>query len=180
MALKHFSKWTERKEALYFLLCFSALLKLSITLSNNVINSDGILYIAAAQEFATGHFSEGLALFPLPLYPYLLSVIHNFVPNWIIAARFISITTLVLAVIPLYLLTNDLFNRKAAFWGSLAFSLAPVPNGWAMDVIRGPAFVFVFAWAVYFAQRTIQSSRLLYFLMAVFFPGSLFFSELRD
>ena len=116
MALKHFSKWTERKEALYFLLCFSALLKLSITLSNNVINSDGILYIAAAQEFAIGHFSEGLALFPLPLYSYLLSVIHNFVPNWIIAARFISITTLVLSVIPLYLLTNDLFDRKAAFW----------------------------------------------------------------
>ncbi len=169
VALKNFSKWTERKEALYFILCFSALLKLSITLSNNVINSDGILYIAAAQEFAIGHFKEGLTLFPLPLYSFLLAVIHILIPNWIIAARFISITALILAVIPLYLLTNDFFDRKAAFWASLAFSLAPVPNGWAMDVIRGPAYVFVFAWAVYFTQRTIQSPRLLYIFMALFF-----------
>jgi hypothetical protein len=165
--LQKFSEWTESKQALYGILCFSALLKISVTLFHNVINSDGILYIAAAQEFALGHFKEGLNLFPLPLYPYLLSIVYKIIPNWIIAARFISATALVLAVIPLYLLTKDLFDRKTAFWAALAFSLAPVPNGWALDVIRGPVYVFVFAWAVYYSQRTLQSPRMFHILIAV-------------
>ncbi len=169
LRLNTFSQWTERKEALYFIICFSALLKLSITAFNDVINRDGILYIAAAQEFATGRMSEGLALFPLPLYSFMIAVIHYLIPNWVIAARFISVTSLVLTVIPLYLIANDLFDRKAAFWGSLAFALAPVLNGWALDVVRGPIFVFVFAWAVYYAQRSIKSPRMHYFVMTAIF-----------
>ncbi|MBW2329861.1 MAG: glycosyltransferase family 39 protein [Deltaproteobacteria bacterium] len=169
MMLRNVSKWSESKRGLFFVLCLSAVIKVSIALSNKVINPDGILYISAAQQFALGNFREGLALYPMPFYPLVIAFVHYFVPHWVAAARLISITSLVLALIPLYLLANDLFDRKVAFWGCLTFALAPLANYWAMEVIRGPSFVFLFAWAVYFAQRAIRSTRLVFFFMAVFF-----------
>jgi hypothetical protein len=84
-----------------------------------------------------------------------------------LAAWIISFFSLLLAIIPLYLLTTDLFDRKAAFWSCLAFALAPLPNKWLMYVIRGPGFLFFFAWAVYFAQRTLRQPEIKYFIGVV-------------
>ncbi|MBW2644249.1 MAG: glycosyltransferase family 39 protein [Deltaproteobacteria bacterium] len=108
----------------------------------------------------------------MPLYPVLIAIVHLIIPNWVMAARLISYTSLVLLVIPLYHIINHLFGRGAAFWGCFAFVLAPIPNGWVVDVIRGPSFVFVFAWAVYFALLAVCSKGMKgikYFFIAAFF-----------
>ena len=136
-----------------------------------MINRDGVLYITTAQLFSQGHFQEALARFSLPFYSFLIAVVHGLVPDWILAARLISMTALILAVIPLYRLTTALFNPRAAFWACLAFAVAPLPNGWAADVIRGPLFVFIFAWAVYFCLRAIQTQKWWFFLYAALFSG---------
>ena len=171
MVLKKVTEWSENKQALYFILFISATLKLLIfwALSDTPINRDGVLYISAAQQFAEGNFKEGLALYPMPLYPALIAIVHLIIPNWVMAARLISYTSLVLLVIPLYFVINHLFGRGAAFWGSFAFVLAPIPNGWVVDVIRGPSFVFVFAWTVYFALLAVCSKGIKYFFIAAFF-----------
>ena len=158
----------ENNKGLYFVLGISAFLKIFIFLasSETAINPDGLLYISAAQQYAAGSFKVGLGIYPMPLYPLLIAIVHLIIPNWVVAARLISLTSMVLTAIPLYLLINDTFNRTAAFWGCLAFALAPVPNSWVGDVIRGPSFMFVFAWTVYFAQRAINSAGIMYFLPA--------------
>ena len=172
VVLENLSKWSEGKRGLLFVLFLSAILKVSIALATKVINPDGVLYISAAQQFASGYFREGLALFPMPFYPLLIALVHCFIPHWVVAAKFISITMSVLVLIPLYLLAKDLFDRRAAFWACLAFAIAPFPNECAVEVIRGSTFIFLFAWAVYFAQRAIQSTRLFFFLLAAFFSWS--------
>ena len=170
-----FSSWYEGKNGFIFSLCTSAILKTIIALFNKPFNSDGVLYISAAQYFATGHFKDGLQFFPMPLYSLIITAVHFIVTNWEIAAKLISITSMVLATIPLYLLTTELFNRKAAFWACLAFAVSPLPNDWAVDVIRGPIFVFFVLWAVYFAQNAIVSKRpIFFFLTAIFSCFSLF------
>ena len=105
----------------------------------------------------------------MPLYSLIITAVHFIVPNWEVAAKLISITSMVLATIPLYLLTTELFNRKAAFWACLAFAVSPLPNDWAVDVIRGPIFVFFVLWAVYFAQNAIISKRPIFFFLTAFF-----------
>ncbi|MBW2246201.1 MAG: glycosyltransferase family 39 protein [Deltaproteobacteria bacterium] len=105
----------------------------------------------------------------MPLYPVLIAIVHLIIPNWVMAARLISYTSLVLLVIPLYHIINHLFGRGAAFWGCFAFVLAPIPNGWVVGVIRGPSFVFVFAWTVYFALLAVCSKGIKYFFIAAFF-----------
>ena len=173
MVMEKVSDWTETKRGLYFILGFSAIIKISalIALSDKAINNDGLLYISAAQQFASGHFKEGLALYPMPLFSLLITAVHFVVHNWVLAGRFLSSTALLMALIPLYMLTSELFNRKAAFWACLLFSLAPAPNIWSVDISRGPVFVFFFAWAVFFAQRSIRSIKLTDFLLTVLFAG---------
>ena len=173
MVLKKVTEWSEDKRGLFFIIFISAALKLLIfwALSDTPINSDGVLYISAAQQFAEGNFKEGLSLYPMPLYPVLIAIVHFIIPNYVMAARLISYTSLVLMVIPLYHLINHLFGRGAAFWGCFAFVLAPIPNGWVVDVIRGPSFVFVLAWAVYFALQAVCSEGIKYFFIAAFLGG---------
>ncbi len=174
--LQNLYEWTETRGTFLFVLCISAVLKVALAIPDTVINHDGVLYISAAQHFASWNFGEGMALHPMPAYPFLIAIVHFLVPNWVAAAKFISITTSVLVLIPLYLLSKDLFNRRTAFWACLAFALAPFPNGCATEVIRGPSFLFLMAWAVYFAGRAIQSTRLVFFFTTALFAwASAFF-----
>ncbi len=169
--IKTVSKWPESQSGIYAVICISIFIKLVFIISrpNIAINVDGVLYISAAQQFALGNFSDGFALYPMPLYSLMIAAVHFFVPNWVAAARLLSFVSMVLCLIPLYLLTRNLFNRKAAFWAGLAFAVAPLPNKWIMDVIRDPVYILFLMWAVYFAHKSIESKKHLFFLMAFIF-----------
>jgi Dolichyl-phosphate-mannose-protein mannosyltransferase len=117
----------ESSRALPLLLMFSASLMraLFIVRWNADLNFDGEIYISAARKYAVGMYREGLAIYPMPIYPYLISLMHSIISNWVLAGRLISYFSMTLTVIPLYLLSKDLFNRRASFWGCVAFILLP-------------------------------------------------------
>jgi len=165
------SDLTETKNGLFFVLAFSAIIKVSIliALSDKAINNDGLLYISAAQQFASGHFKDGLALYPMPIYSFFITLVHFLISDWVLAARLISLTFLVLSIIPLYLISQDLFDHPIAFWGCLAFALAPLPNSWVAYATRGPVFIFFFAWAVYFALKAIRFKKPGFFVLSAVF-----------
>jgi len=171
MIIEKISDWTETKKGLYFILGLSAFIKVLvlIALSGTAINNDGLLYISAAQQFASGNFREGLALYPMPLYSFLITIVHFIISDWVLAARLISLLSMVLAIIPLYLISKELFNYRIAFWGCLAFALAPLPNSWVAYVIRGPSFIFFFAWAVYFSLKAIRLKKPGFFVLTAVF-----------
>ena len=183
-------KALEYKNGLVFVLCLSLAIKIILALFTKVINPDGVLYISAAQQFASGDFKAGLAIYPMPAYSLLILLAHFFLRDWIIAALTINIVMSVLILIPLYLLTKSLFDSRTAFWASVAFALSPLPNHWSAEVIRGPSFIFFFAWAAYFGYRAIQTGKLSLFSLAalcamfsaafrveglIFFPCSILF-----
>ena len=164
-----FLKLSPTQRDLLFLLCLSAVLKTTMALLMPVINHDGPLYIAAAQKIASGSLKEGIRSFHMPFYPLLIYFVHFIVPNWVAAALLVSLATSVLALVPLYLLTRDAFNQKAARWACIAFTLIPLSNHLSVEVMKDPSFLFFFAWAVFFAQRAIQSRKLVYFFLASLF-----------
>ena len=171
MIMEKVSDFTETKGGLYFVLGLSAIIKVSIliVLSDKAINNDGLLYISAAQHFASGYFKEGLALYPMPLYSFFITIVHLLISDWVLAARLISLVSLILAIIPLYLISKELFGNRIAFWGCLAFALTPLPNSWVVYVTRGPVFIFFFAWAVYFALKAIRIKKPGFFVLAAVF-----------
>ncbi len=124
---------------------------------------DGTLYINAARHFAAGDMAAGLALYPMPAYSLLIALTHTIIPDWISAAYFISITSIVLATIPLYHLTKNLFGVKAAFWACLIFALLPKMNQWSLYVSRDPLFLLIAAWFVLVALKSTREKGLLLF-----------------
>lgn len=44
---------------------------------HGAINSDGIMYVEVAKLFSAGKWHEGIKLYPAPLFPYLILVVHN-------------------------------------------------------------------------------------------------------
>ena len=163
------SKWSENKNGLLYIICISLTIKAFLFMLDSMVNTDGLLYIAAAQKLITGHFKEGFSIYSMPFYPLLIGIVHFLIPDWVAAARILSLSFIVFTLIPLYLLTKELFDRKAAFWACLTFAVAPVPNGWADGVMRDPGFIFCIAWAVFFALRAIQSQRIVFFAAAAIF-----------
>jgi 4-amino-4-deoxy-L-arabinose transferase-like glycosyltransferase len=156
----------ETTRDLLILLLLSAIFKIIMALFIGVINHDGVLYITAAQKIAAGSFKEALAIYGMPLYPLFIALTHCVVPNWIAAARLVSIVASIFTIIPLYLLTEAIFHHKAALWACFAFALLPLSNHLSVEVIRDPSFLFFLAWSIYFANRAILSKKLIHFLLS--------------
>jgi len=101
-----------------------------------------------------------LQLFPMPLYSLIITAVHFIVPNWEIAAKLISITSVVLSTIP-----------PISFWPP-NFLIAKQLFGPALRLLSHPhlmtgllmwfvvLFCFFVLWAVYFAQNAIVSKDL--------------------
>jgi len=167
---------TENKPFLLILLG-SFVLKGILVFSVQVPNPDGVLYINAAREFAQGNFHQGIQIFPMPFYPFAISLLHTIIPDWLRAAQTISWLSLVLTTIPLYHLTKILFSREAALWCSIAFSLAPHFNTYASHVIRGPLGLLMLTIGVFFALKSLREKRLENFYLASIFSVLAFFSR---
>ena len=167
---------TEKK--LFFLILLgSFILKGILLFSVQVPSPDGVLYINAAREFSLGNFHQGIQIFPMPFYPLTISLLHAIIPDWLRAGQTISWISLVLATIPLYQIIKILFNREAALWGSLIYSLTPHFNVYASQVIRGPLGLFMLTMAVLFALKSLQENRIRNFYLASFFSLLTFLSR---
>jgi 4-amino-4-deoxy-L-arabinose transferase-like glycosyltransferase len=153
------------------IVALSLAVKLILFSFEQVINPDGVLYIAAARQIAAGNIEGALRLYPMPVYPLLLALVHFVIPDWIAAARIIGIAALTGAVIPLYCITAVFFNRQAAFWAALCFAITPEANNQALSVIRDPVFLLTALTAVFFLLKGIRQQRLKMILLALFFTG---------
>jgi hypothetical protein len=175
---RELAKIPESSRALPLLLMFSALLMgaIFIVRMNADLNYDGQIYIAAAMKFDRGMYREGLAIYRMPAYPFLVSLVHIIIPNWVMAGRLISLFSMTLTVIPLYLIAKDLFNSRAAFWSCIAFILLPETLRHSNSVLRDPAYFLFFMSAVYFVQKALQSKKPKHFFGSVLFAmGSTLF-----
>jgi hypothetical protein len=159
-------EWSRIITSDYFLLFaivfVSLIIKILFAGKNPDINPDGVLYISAAKQIAAGNFRAAFEIYSMPFYPLLIAFIHLLVHDWVLSARLISLISMLFAIFPLYLITREMFNPRAALWSCLVFALVPIPNGWAIDVIRDPAFIFCFAWSIYFCLQVIVLKKTIY------------------
>jgi 4-amino-4-deoxy-L-arabinose transferase-like glycosyltransferase len=173
----HRYRWFLRgHRCLLWVVLISLVFKTILAAIDGVINPDGVLYIAAAQQFAIGNFSEALKLYPMPAFPLMITMVQMVIPDWVAAARVITITAMVLASIPLYGITARLFNQRAAFWAALFLAVTPEANENALRVIRDPIFLLLVLLTVYFIIRGMQSKQMQWIVTAFLFAsGSLLF-----
>jgi dolichyl-phosphate-mannose-protein mannosyltransferase len=122
------------------LFVFNLLLKLALTPVNLAEYTDGILQITL--------FSEPNKLYP-PFFTLLVQLLSVATGNPERAGRIISAISGALTVIPIFLLANSFFNKKAAFFASLLYTVSPVPLRWSIHSMTDCLFTLIFFLAIY-------------------------------
>ncbi len=159
-------EWPGYAQEILFLLLVSLGIKVPALFFGDIINADGVRYIDAAQQFAQGNFLEGLRIDWMPFYSLLIAGFHFLVRDWVLAGQLISLLSLTFAMIPLYLLTKDLFDVNVAFWTGLAFALSPMLNDHSIGLLRDPIFIFFVFWSVYFCLCALRTYKSRFFALA--------------
>ena len=156
------------------IMALSLVLKLWVFGSDHFVNPDGVRYIAAAQQIASGNIGEALKLYPMIAFTALLAAVHYFIPNWISAAQAINIIALVGASIPLYGISRILFGRQAAVWATLCFALTPQANEQVQKVLRDPAFLLTTMTYVLCMLKGLRHNSIKQILWALLWAGGSF------
>ncbi len=137
------SKKNDKLTPLMLLLTISFFLKglLLYFHGSDTINTDGVIYVSAAQAIESGNWGLAMKIYPMPAYPALLALVHQIVPDWTLAGRVLSCVMLTLAIIPVYFLTLRLFYARTALFTGFAAALWPTGTNLAMDIYRDPCFL---------------------------------------
>ena len=69
------------------------------------------------------------------------------------AGRLISLVSMALTTIPVYLLAKHLFDSHTAFWSGLTFILLPEVILQSNSVLRDPGYILFFTVGVYFVKK---------------------------
>ena len=90
------------------------LLRLALTGTQAVINSDGIYYALLGKKLISGDITAGISAYWSPLYPFLLGVVSLFTGDLEFAGRLVSVLAGASLVIPGYALIRGFYGSRAA------------------------------------------------------------------
>jgi len=135
-------------------------IRLYLLFSNFCISADGVEYVAMAQRFAAGEPGTALASVFSPLYPWLISLLHNIIPNWELAGELIS-AAFGTATIPfIYLLMLRVFHRRTIALGAAAVAaIHPDLAGFSASVRTEAGYIFLMVAAMYLLIAGIEEKR---------------------
>ena len=158
----------EKRPLAFFmgLLTLSLLIKSVMIYQADIINTDGPYFIATARELFQGNIVASFSANPMIGFSFVLGLVQLVVHDWFLAGKILSCLSLLLATIPLYLIANDLFGRKPAFFAALVFTIAPSVNGKCTTIIRDPLFLLLVVLSLWFVLYAIRESRYGFSLMA--------------
>lgn len=120
----------------------SLILSLYATITDDLVNVDGLLYFEAAQAYIDGGISAASQLFGLPLFPILIAKLHTLLGiDLHIAAYAINITFFATISTTFVLLYAEITQSKSLSWIPAIFILTiPTVNGYREYIIRDPGF----------------------------------------
>jgi hypothetical protein len=152
--LTYFDAWWKKLSLLLMLsLCF----KLWVLLRVEVINSDAVDYLQAAQAYLSGDITTALKHYRMPFYPMLIAATAKFLPDLVLAGQLLSVFFLAGVLVPFCLMVRAAWDEKAAFWGGALLASSPYLNQHAADVLRDPAYLFFLAWGIWATWRLLKT-----------------------
>lgn len=116
----------------------------------DVISSDGIGYVAAARNLATGDMNS---LSSNGFYVFTTWLVGQFTPDFELSGRLVSVLFGSLLVVPLYLLGSELFSRRTALAACLVTSVWPSLLGWSCEVMTQAMFTTLIVTGYYLVWR---------------------------
>lgn len=145
--------------ALIVTLAFSIRLYLSLT--SYCIAGDGVAYLAMARAFAAGDPGSALASVFSPLYPWIVSLAHQVVPDWELAGNIVSAILGSAAVVSVYLMIREAFERRdLALGAGILVAIHPEMAAYSASVRTEAGFIFLLTTAVWLLIAGLKQERI--------------------
>jgi len=157
--------WDDERKALGALLFGAFVARLAIALTTFVIHKDGARFTLMARLFAEGRWDDGLNVWPRmsPLYPMLVLGFGS--------GTAVAVVLGTLAVIPIYFLAREIWDRRVATLAAAAAAFLPDAVRHGAEVMSEAPFMFFFFAAMLFVYRATERAALLDFGLAGFAGG---------
>jgi len=135
-----------------------------------VMMNDGPIFIRLAQQMADGDWRAALTYEFHPLYPFAVRVAQLLFGDWERAAVAVSVLAGGIAVLGLFVLLRDAFDRRVAAIGGLLLAVHPVAIEQA-DVQSDSLYLAFFVWSAAFLWRALSRERAVPALVAGLLAG---------
>jgi len=130
-----------------------------------VIASDATLYIHQAQLMAQGAWREAVAGDFEPLFPSFIFLFHTVLPDWELAGKLASLFFGVLAAIPLFLISKEIFGMRIAFGSGILFALHPYFARNSVEALTESTYLFFFLMSLWLALKALSRPGMRWFLL---------------
>jgi hypothetical protein len=120
-------------------------IRLYACLNIYIINPDGVHYIYQAKSIYYGPWADITAcqVKSLSNLPFLIAAFFPIFQDWVVAARAVSMVFSFATLIPLYFLLNHFTDKQTSSLTTLVFAMIPVFVSRSADIVRGPVFWFL-------------------------------------
>lgn len=125
-----------------------------------IINPDGSIYIQQARAIAIGQWKTGLnSVTFISLPPALISLFHLVCPDWLMAARAVSITFGTLALFPLNGLLRRFFTPLESLATTAVMTFLPTWVSNSIDVVRDPVAWLFALYGLYWLVKGVEEQK---------------------
>jgi 4-amino-4-deoxy-L-arabinose transferase-like glycosyltransferase len=137
--------------------------------------ADGLRSIQQAETIDRGAWREGvIRSVEHPMHPLAIAAVHRVIGgdgpiSWQRAAQGASILGLVLLVIPVYLLTLEMFGPSTAWIGCLLVIANPVMGHVVINVLSESTFLLFWTWGLWGAVRFLREGRFVWLPLTIGF-----------
>jgi hypothetical protein len=145
--------------------------------------ADGLRYIRQAEQIERGGWRDGLLNgVDHPLHPLAIFATHRLIggtdpASWQRAAFVLSFTCVVILVIPVYLLSLELFGAPSAWVACLFVTINPIVDDIIVNVLSESTFLLWWAFGLWCGIRFLRDGRFLWLPPAICLGGLAYFTR---
>ncbi len=139
----------------------------------DILFADGLRYIAQARAHGLRPAGDGLKkAIDHPVYPLAIAAVHPLVggdgpEDWQRAAQIASVIAGVLLIIPVYLVSRELFGDACAVPACVLFYLVPLTGHVFADTLSESTFLLFWMWGLWASLRFLKSGGIGWVLIVV-------------
>lgn len=162
------SKFLSPSNRVYMLMALAAIVRLAFIPFSETTDAD-----AVSRVFMSWVWMENMEFVAqgvwLPFHQYLLGIGFMLFPDMVLTPKLINTLLFVLAVWPFYKFCAALFDEEKAWLPTLILIVSPafIRNG--LMAMAGVPYISFVIWAMYLAQKTVETSRLKHAVLAGLF-----------
>ena len=141
----------------------------------DVFFADGLRYITQAKAISQGSWAQGVVRsVDHPLYPMAIAAVHSVLEgdsphDWQLAAQAAAAIAGVLLVIPVYLVSYELFGAPAAWLAVFLTYLLPFSGHVLADTLSESTFLLFWTWGLWSTLRFLRAGALGWLPLTILF-----------